>query len=115
LDHSCIRYRYITANRVQDWRFSEGGRSKTIAAPLSMVFDSMDGVRQAVRDALGIGWGLRDMIREALDAGSLESLLDPFVGTVEPFYLFYPEQYRRLETLRSLIDMLAARQKPNRA
>jgi len=111
LTHSCIRYRYISANRVQDWQVREDGQTKTIAAPVTLLFDSMEGVRQAVRDGLGIGWSLRDMIADELRDGSLESLLDPFVDKVEPFYLYFPEQHKRLAVLRLLIDALKARRR----
>lgn len=109
LRHSCIRYRYVSAHRLQDWQFLEDGQPKTIDAPSSIVFDAMEGVRQAVRDGLGIGWSLRAMIDRDLEAGSLETVLDAYTMPVPPFHLFYPEQHRRSEPLRLLIELLVAR------
>ena len=108
LSHDCIRYRYISANRLQDWQYLEDGQVRTIEAPVSLIFDGMDAIRQAVRDGLGIGWSLRGMIADDLKAGRLETLLDPFIVPVEPYYMFYPEQHRRLEPLRLLREMLVA-------
>ena len=30
LDHNCIRYRYITTNRIAEWRFREAGREFSV-------------------------------------------------------------------------------------
>ena len=109
LRHNCVRYKYISANRIQDWQFVEDGHTKTIDAPASIVFDGMEAVRQAVRDGLGIGWSLRAMVEQNVEAGVLETVLDPYVLPVQPYYLFYPEQHRRLEPLRLLLDILASR------
>ena len=46
------------------------------------------------------------MVEEELADGRLETVLDPFVIEHPPFYIFYPEQHRRLELLRLFIDFL---------
>lgn len=109
LNHKCVRYRFVTANRLWDWQFVEDGQTKTVDPPTRLVFDSMQSVMQAVRDGHGIGWSLRPVIEDHLKAGTLESLLDPYVTTLPPYYLYYPEQNRRLELLRLFVDFLTAR------
>lgn len=109
LQHKCVRYKFVTAKRLWDWQFVEDGQVKTVDPPTRLVFDSMQSVMQAVRDGNGIGWSLRAVIEDDLRAGTLESLLDPYVTTLPPYYLYYPEQNRRLELLRLFVDFLAAR------
>ncbi len=109
LDHRCVRYRYRTANRVQDWQFMEDGQTKSVDAPTRLLVDDMETLRQAVRDGQGIGWCLRPMIEDELRAETLETLLDPYVVKLPPYYLYYPDQNRRLEPLRLFIDFLVAR------
>jgi DNA-binding transcriptional LysR family regulator len=113
LRHKCIRYRYISANRIQDWQFVEDGQTKTIDAPTTLILDGMEAVRQAVRDGHGISWSLRPVIEDELQAGTLETVLDSYVAKVPPYYLFYPEQNRRLELLRLFIDFLRSRRDPS--
>lgn len=108
LQHRCVRYRFVTAKRIWDWQFVEDGQVKTVDPPTRLVFDSMQSVMQAVRDGHGIGWSLRAVIEDDLQAGALESLLEPYVTTLPPYYLYYPEQNRRLELLRLFIDFLAS-------
>ena len=109
LNHKFVRYKFVTASRIWDWQFVEDGQTKTVDPPTRLVFDSMQSVMQAVRDGHGIGWSLRAVIADDLEAGTLESVLDPYVTRLPPFYLYYPEQNRRLELLRLFIDFLAAR------
>ena len=104
-----MRYRFVTSKRIWDWQFVEDGQVKTVDPPTRLVFDSMQSVMQAVRDGNGIGWSLRTVIEDDLEAGALESLLDPYVVKLPPYYLYYPEQNRRLELLRLFIDFLAER------
>ncbi|MEM7206633.1 MAG: LysR family transcriptional regulator [Pseudomonadota bacterium] len=108
LNHDCIRYRMTTANKVAAWQFVEDGDEKTIDPPACMVFDQVAGVIQAARDGHGIGWSLRHTAAEHLESGALESVLDPFVKTLPPFYLYFPQQNRRVECLRVFIDCLVA-------
>ena len=109
LDHRCIRYKFVTANRIADWAFSENGQTKTIDPPSTLIFDSFQLVNQAARDGLGIGWSLRKPIEDEIKTGALETILDDYITELPPFYIFYPEQHRRLELLRLFIDFLVSR------
>ena len=106
LNHSCVRYRFVTANRIWDWQFLEDGQIKIVDPPTRLIFDSMQSVTQAVRDGNGIGWSLRAVIADDIAAGALETVLDSYVAPLPPYYLYFPEQNRRLELLRLFIDFL---------
>ncbi len=109
LNHKCIRHKFATARRVGDWQFVEDGQTKTLDPPTTLIFDNMHLVARAARDGHGIGWSLRKVIENDLRSGALESVLDPYVKKLSPFYLYYPEQSRRLELLRLFIDFLTSR------
>ena len=109
LEHRCVRYRFVTAKRIWEWQFVEDGQVKTVDPPTRLVFDSMQSVTQAVRDGNGIGWSLRAVIEDDIRAGALETVLDSYVTTLPPYYLYFPEQNRRLELLRLFIELLRER------
>ena len=44
-----------------------------------------------------------------MPAFPLETVLDPYVTILPPYYLYYPEQNRRLELLRLFSDFLASK------
>ena len=52
LAHKCIRYRFISANRIADWQFREDGQTFTVDPAASLVFDSFQSVVQAAREGL---------------------------------------------------------------
>ena len=108
LDHSCIRYRLPSAGKIADWHFIEDGQTKLIDPPARLTFDNVIGVIQAARDGLGIGWSLHATMREYLQSGELEAVLDSYTTEMPPFYLYYPEQNKRVECLRLLVDFLVA-------
>ena len=108
LDHRCIRHRLPTANHIADWPITENGHKKTIDPQPSLVFDHMFGVIEAARDGHGIGWALLTSVEDRLASGELETVLNVHAGTMPPFYLYYPEQNRRVECLRLFIDCLVS-------
>ena len=108
-DHKCVRAKYISANRIADWQYVEDGQVKTIDPPTTLILDSFQSVMQAVRDGFGIGWSMRRVIQDHLESGALETVLDQFVTTLPPFYLYHAAHNRRLEVLRLFVDFLTAR------
>ena len=106
LTHKCIRHKLLSANRVADWQFTVDGQPMVVDPPVKLIFDNIQLVTRAARDGHGIGWSIRRVIEEDLKNGELETVLDPYTIELPPFYLYYPEQNRRLECLRVLIDFL---------
>ncbi len=108
LEHQCIRYKLQTAKTVAPWQVTEEGQDKTIDPPGRLIFDTIQGTIEAACSGHGITWSLRATIADELRTGALETILDPYVRQLPPFYLYYPEQNRRVECLRLLIDCLVA-------
>lgn len=107
--HKCVRYRFVSANRIADWEFQEEGSPFSVNPPASLVFDSFRSVVQAATDGHGIGWSLREVVAGELESGALETVLDTYTVGHPPFFLYYPRQYRQLELLRVFIDFLVDR------
>ena len=106
LNHHSIRYKPPTAKQMTNWQFVEDGQDKTINPPTRLIFDNIIGVVQATREGHGIGYSLMATVAEYLEAGELETVLDPYIKKLPPFYLYYPEQNKRVECLRLLIKCL---------
>ncbi len=113
LDHSCIRYRLPTAKKIADWVFIEDGQEKVVNPPTRLVFDHITGVIQATREGHGIGFSLHATVEEHLNSGDLVQVLEPYTQQYPPFYLYYPEQNRRVECLRLFIDCLVTNRDRN--
>lgn len=109
LDLQCIRYRQPTSKKIREWRVVDGGQEKCIDPPVRLTFDTVIGVIQAAREGHGIGWSMRATMEDHLKTGELETVLEPFAQELPPFYLYYPEQNKRVECLRLLIDCMRSR------
>jgi len=107
LVHKCLRYKFISTNRIADWQFWDDGQLIVVDPPAFLVINSFQSVVQAACDGHGIGWSLRAVVADELASGALESVLDRYVLEHPPFYLYFPEQNRRSELLRVFIDFLA--------
>ncbi len=109
LKHKCIRYRFISTNRLADWQFQARWQSFVVDPPATLIFNSFHSVVQAASAGHGIGWSLRAVVEDELASGALVSLLDSYVIEHPPFYLYYPEQNRRLALLKVLAAFLTDR------
>ncbi len=109
LDHRCVRHRQPTSGMLREWWVLEDGQEKQIDPPARLVFDSAAGVIQAVRDGHGIGWSMRATMKDHLKTGDLQTVLEPYTKDLPPFYVYYPEQNKRVECLRLLVDFLKNR------
>lgn len=111
LDHKCVRQRQPTSGALREWWIREGGQEKQINPPARLIFDSAAGVIQAARDGHGIGWSMKATMEDHLEAGALEIVLKPYTKDLPPFYVYFPEQNKRVECLRLLVDFLKDRVK----
>lgn len=105
--HDCIRYKFVTTQRIADWQFRQDGERFTVEPGAALIFDNFQAVVNAACNGHGIGWSLRAVVETELRSGRLESVLDGFVLEHPPFFLYYPEQNRRLGLLRVFLDFLS--------
>jgi len=109
LDHQCIRHSSPTSGELRDWWVSEDGQDRRIDPPARLIFDSAAGVIQAAREGYGVGWSMRATMEDQIPSGALQTLLETFTKDLPPFYIYYPEQNRRVECLKLLVAHLKSR------
>jgi len=52
---------------------------------------------------------MRVSVEERLKIGDLQTLLEPYAQDLPPFYIYYPEQNKRVECLKLLVEFLRTR------
>lgn len=109
LDHQCIRQKQPTSGTLREWWVSENGQDVRLDPPARLTFDSAEGVIQAARDGHGVGWSMRVTLEDHLKTGDLETLLEPYVKDLPAFYIYYPEQNKRVECLKLLVEFLRSK------
>ena len=111
LDHQCIRHRHPSSGALREWWVTEDGQDTRIDPTTRLVFDSAAGVIQAACEGHGIGWSMKATMEDHLRTGDLQLLLASYAKDLPPFYIYYPEQNRRVECLRLLVEFLKDRSK----
>lgn len=109
LNHQCIRQRLPSSAIAREWWVLEDGQEKRLESSARLIFDSAQGVIQAARDGHGVGWSARVMVEDHFNRGDLEPLLEPYGKDLPPFYIYYPEQNKRVECLKLLVEFLKSK------
>lgn len=105
MGHHCIRIRTGT-DRIYHWEFDNGERQVSVDVPgRIMVGDSETSIRFA-EAGVGVFYGLRKRMEEALAEGRLEVLLPDWSPKSSGFHAYYASHRQVPTALRALIDHL---------
>ena len=104
LRHECITFRSRTTGALYAWELERGRRDWRVPVRGGIVCsDSRLTVSLAERGA-GLAYAFEPMAMEALRAGRLRRVLEPYAATVPGFFLYFPSQARRSAPLRLFIE-----------
>lgn len=105
LRHPCISVRF--PNGVQlPWEFEKDGRTVTIA-PESRLLTTDTGLRlQAAVEGVGFMLGFEDMLRPAIEAGQLVTVLDDWCPEFDGPFLYYPSRRQNPPALAAFIGFM---------
>jgi DNA-binding transcriptional LysR family regulator len=109
--HHCIKFRHASSGATYRWEFAhrsgaQKGRWYEIAVDGSLTVNDMSLALHAAEAGIGITTLLESSVRPALDAGRLESVLEPWLPPFDGFYLYYPSRFQVPPKLRVFIDFL---------
>lgn len=103
-DHRCITYTNTT--NPHQWHFQQGSKKTTIKVNSILQSDSGDLMAEAAFSGLGILSTPRFFVSEALETGSLISLLEPYKTNDRSLYVLYPDRRHQKQSVRLLINQL---------
>jgi len=109
--HNCIKHRMAGSGAIYRWEFAhrsgpQKGRWFEMAVDGSLTVNDISLALRAAEDGIGITSLLEISARAGLDAGRLESVLDPWLPPFEGFYLYYPSRFQLPPKLRVFIDFI---------
>lgn len=113
MQHQCV-LRVAGDGEVENWRFRVGRQTKTVEVKGRFRTDNTAAVHAAVLQGLGIGYGPLWQIRELLDTGALEVVLEEFEPPRMPVHAVLPPSGMAPAKTRLFVDMLAERLKHER-
>lgn len=112
LQHNCIRYRYITSQRIAEWEFNGSEGITTIDVKGNLTVNSTSALINSARDGLGIGWLFQPSVEDDLRSGKLESILESYAIERPGYFLYFPKATTHIEVLRVFIDFMKEQAQP---
>lgn len=101
--HSCLRLRRPNG-ALAPWTFSDQGRDVEIAVSGSFIADDLPTMLGAAIQGVGLGQTPGPVVAEAMRAGKLVQVLEPFAPMTPGVFLCYPARRQVLPKLRAFID-----------
>jgi DNA-binding transcriptional LysR family regulator len=87
--HRCIRFRF-TGGGLFRWEFKQGEQSVSLDVEGSLTMDNLNLMVEAALAGAGIAWVPQSLVAEALQAGRLVRLLEPWSPNYSGLCLYYP-------------------------
>ncbi len=107
--HDCLRFRYPNSGQLQTWQLADAEAVDPFRGPAPLTCNNMEALRGAAIAGLGIACMPDFLARDALEAGSLEQVLEGHLADPGQFTLLWPSSRHLSPRLRVFVDFLAER------
>lgn len=104
--HRCIVISFNSEYRLNEWEFMHQKQIDKIEVPESIIFNSMDLVKKAAVDGLGITWLPYTSVHREIESGQLVTLFPKLQITYPPMYLYYAKNRHKTPAMTALIESL---------
>ncbi len=107
--HACLRYKYPTSGTLQDWVFRTEPGEPPIRVPATLVCNSTDALVAAAERGLGLHCTGDFIVRKAIAAGTLRTVLDAHQAPPGQFWALWPSSRQLSPKVRVFVDFLCER------
>lgn len=108
--HLCLRFRFPSTGKWQAWRLGRTGQEPMeLVLPTAITLGSIEATLAAAVSDLGIAYLPDFAVREALQRGALQSVLDDYDLIEGSFWMLWPSSRFMLPKLRVWVDFLSER------
>lgn len=105
--HECIAH--VSGGHTEPWPFRVGGKRKLVRVNGRLRTNSITAATAAVLRGFGLGMAPLWQIRDLVDEGLLEVILEEFEAAKFPIHAVFPPTRMPIAKTRALIDVLAQR------
>jgi DNA-binding transcriptional LysR family regulator len=106
LTHDCIRLRVGESDFYDRWEFESKGKDFEVQISGSLIINDPQFIVEAATSGMGLLYFAEEFIRDKIEAGKLEVVLEQYAAVSDGFYLYYPKRSQVLPKLRAFIDHL---------
>lgn len=113
--HACLRHTFHHTGKLEPWPLRRLPGAAEALLPTRFISTSIEAVDHAVRRGLGIACLPDFMVRDALEQGTLQQVLDEHLEYNGTFWILWPSSRHAAAKVRALIDHLSVRLFPENA
>ncbi len=104
LRHECLTFRSPSTGTLYAWELERGRRNWRIPVRGGVVTNNSQLRLSLAEQGAGLTYVFESMAAEALRAGRLECVLEPYAATVPGFFLYYPSRAQTSPALRLFVQ-----------
>jgi len=106
--HACVRYKFPSTGKLQEWALQRSAADSAgeLRLRTALTCNNIEALIGAASQGVGLAYLPDFMVRDALAAGQLRSVLDPCLLTVSKFWVLWPSSRHLSPKLRVLVDFL---------
>lgn len=107
--HRCIHLRLPTSGGLYVWGFEKDGHELKVRAEGPLVFNTIELIREAAVEGLGLSYLPTDQVQRHVDAGRLTKVLGDWCPSLPGYHLYYPSRRHPVPAFALLVDALRYR------
>lgn len=107
-DHSCIRLRLPTHGGFYTWEFRKDDTEIKVRIDGRATFSTINMMRQAALDGLGLAYLPLDTVKNYLENGMLVQVLTDWCPPRPPYHLYYPSRLQHSPAFALVLEALRA-------
>jgi DNA-binding transcriptional LysR family regulator len=104
LAHECITFRLLTTGALYAWELERGKRTWRVPVRGGIVTNDTKLCYSLVEEGLGLAYAFEPHVEDAIRAGRIVRVLEPYAATVPGFFLFYPSRAQSSPPLRLFVE-----------
>jgi DNA-binding transcriptional LysR family regulator len=107
--HRCINLRLPTSGTLNAWRLVKGGQEMRARVDGPLVFNTIDLIRDAAVDGLGLAYLPLDQVEKLMRQGRLRRVLEKWTPPLSGYHLYYPSRRHSSPAFKLLVEALRYR------
>jgi len=105
-NHECLTFRSDTDGSLYAWELERGAKTWRVRVRGGLVCNDGMISQEWAEQGLGLAYAFEPLVQEAIQAGRLRHVLEPYSATEPGFFLYYPSRAQRSAPLTVFIDAL---------
>lgn len=103
-NHSCINMRLPTLGGLYNWEFTKDGKEIRVKVEGQLIFNNLSSRIDAALSGMGIACVPEDAVRDLIEQGRLQRVLQDWGEPFSGYYLYYPSRKQHTAAFAKLLE-----------